>query len=622
MAARNDGTTGQFPNDECFDIVKTKKTYNIPCRKNVREAYTVEVPKTKAFTVNKQVPYIAYEPQIKQVPYQYFDYQTVVRNVPTCSFYPVTSMCAPINMRCQRKVRPRSAKKKKCPRTVYIKKMNCQPRQFCQSIPRMGYRTVQENVPVWKYRTESAVNYKTETVPEVRYRTKAVTKMVQKTVPVYSIAPKSQPAPGEERVVKTVRAPEGISILPAATTYPGAQSSLIPVNVPHARQNNMMYNSQYSLPEQAVDLNYKRSTNPGLSGHYTGMNPNYGPYMGSVGTDWKPIDEITVRNMNQKRTFPVEKVTDQPQVNYKTENIPKVGYVSQANPVPMHSIARMPSVSLGEENFIQRNRAPEERTHTAAVSHVSAVDPSLIPIHSSEFRQAVGRSSVHMARSSVPRQESTVITNYGDQHMEHGQSFPVEKVTEQPQVNYKTENIPKVGYGSQANTVPMHSIAQMPSVSMGEENFIQRNRASEERTNTNVVSHASAVDASLIPINSSEFKQAVGRSSVHMARSSVPRQKSTVTTNHGDQHMEHGQKIGSIDTNKGHIKHDRKFDFQKVTVDSNNVEVPRGEKYKNVYGTKNQKGYNNDYTRVTQSTNDKQTSASPNTRVEVPMLLH
>lgn len=486
MAARNDCSTGQCPNNECFDIIKSKKTYQIPCTKNVREAYTVEVPKTKAYTVNKQVPYIEYEPRIKQVPYQCFDRQTMVRNVPTCRTYPVTRICAPMNMRCQRKVRPRYAKKK-CPRTVYIK--NCQPRQICQSRPRMGYTTVQENVPVRKFRTEAEVNYMTETVPEVRYRTKEVTKIVQKTVPVYSIVPKSPAPPGKERVVETVRAPEGISVLPAATAYTGAQSSLIPINVSDARQNGMIYNAQYPLPQQALDLNYKQSTNPGFSGLYTGMDPKYGRYIGSIATDLQPINENTVRNLNQKYSFPVEKVTNQPQVNYKTENIPMVGYVSQANIVPMRGIALTPSVSLGEESFIQSNGAPEERTNTAAVSHASAVAGPLIPINYSELKQA-------MARSSVPRQKIMVTTNYG-------------------------------------------------------------------------------------------------------------------------QHIEHGQKIGSIDTNRGHnIKNDPKLNFQKVTVDSRNFEVPRGGKYKNVYGTKNPKEYNNDYNRVNPSTNDNQTSAFPNYRVK------
>jgi len=512
MAASNDDCTGQCPNNECFDIIKTKKTYQIPCRKNVREAYTVEVPKTTAYTVNKQVPYIEYEPRMKQVPYQYFDYQTRVRNVPTCR--PVTRICTPINMRCQRKVRPRYAKKK-CPRTVYIK--NCQPRQICQPIPRMGYRTVQENVPVRKFRTEAEVNYKTETVPEVRYRTKAVTNIVQKTVPVYSIVPNPPAPPGKERVVETVRAPEGISVLPAATTYTGAQSSLIPINVSDARQNGMIYHAQYPLPQQALDLNYKRSTNPEFLGQYTDMDPNYGRYMGNIAIDLQSKNENTV--------------TIQPQVNYKTENIPKVGYVSQANIVPMHG---------------------------------TALTPTMKP------------------------------------------SFPVEKVTNQAQVNYKTENIPKVGKHSQANIMPMHGIALRPAMSLGEESFVQSNMEPEERTNT-AVSHASAVDGQLIPINYSELERA-------MARSSVPREKSTVTTNYGE-HMEQGQKIGSIDTNRGHIKNDPKLNFQKVTVGSKNFEVPRAGKYKQVYGTKNPKGYNNVYSRVTLSTNGNQTRALPNSRV-------
>merc|ERR1719285_1693329 len=112
----------------------------------------------------------------------------------------------------------------------------------------------------------------------------------------------------------------------------------------------------------------------------------------------------------------------------------------------------------------------------------------------------MARSSVDMSRSSIPRQKSTITTNYDNQHMEQGQKI------------VSSVNMPR-----------------------------------------------SSVD--------------MARSSVDMSRSSVPRQKSTVTTNYDDQHMEQGQKIVSIDTNKEPIKNDQKFDFQKVKVDSNNVEV-------------------------------------------------
>jgi len=241
MSSQDDCNTGKCPNNECFDIVKSKKTVTVPCTRNICESYTVKVPKMKSVTVNKQVPYTDYETRTKQVPYQYLERQTVVRKVPTCRTVPVTqNVCTTIrrNPLASLLSGGRSCYKKKCPRTVYVTKRCCEPRQFCQSVPKTGWKTIQEKVPVQKMKNIPEVQYKTEYVPEVRRRTRQVTKMVTKTVPVYNIVPKPPPSPGKERVIETVRAPEPNRILPAQTvvqTFPTVQSnavqtSAVPIN--------------------------------------------------------------------------------------------------------------------------------------------------------------------------------------------------------------------------------------------------------------------------------------------------------------------------------------------------------------------------------------------------------
>jgi len=205
MSNQDDYIIGECQNNECFDIIKSKKTVTVPCTRNISESYTVKVPKTKAVTVNKEVPYIGYEPRTKQVPYQYFERQSVVRKVPMCRTIPITkNVCTTVR---RKPFAPflggRSCETKKCPRTVYVTQRSCVPRQFCKTVPKTGWKTVQENVPVQKTKNVPEVQYKTEYVPEVRRRTRQVTKMVTKTVPVYNIVPKPPPSPKKEAVIQT-----------------------------------------------------------------------------------------------------------------------------------------------------------------------------------------------------------------------------------------------------------------------------------------------------------------------------------------------------------------------------------------------------------------------------------
>jgi len=211
---------GQVCGNECFDIVKSSQTYTVPCSKQVNEVYTVQVPKTKAYTVNKQVPYIDYETKTKQVPYQYVDRQTVTRNVPGCRTIPmIKSVCTSVPARRRGFGFGRQCYvKKKCPRTVYVRQRCCKQRKFCQSIPRIGWKSVQENVPVQKFRNETEVKYKTETVPERRVRTRTVTKMVNKTVPVYNVVKKPEPPVQQpDTLVRTIPAVNQQTVLPPLT---------------------------------------------------------------------------------------------------------------------------------------------------------------------------------------------------------------------------------------------------------------------------------------------------------------------------------------------------------------------------------------------------------------------
>jgi len=230
-----DSVRGQCVGNDCFDIVKSSQTYTVPCTRQVREAYTVQVPKTKVFTINKQVPFIDYETKMKQVPYQYVDRQTVTRNVPTCRTIPmVRNVCTSVRSRRRGLGFGRQCVKKRCPRTVYVTQRGCQQRRFCQSIPKIGYKTVQETVPVQKVKNKTELQYKTENVPERRFRTRTVTTMVNKTVPVYNVVKKPEPVTQQQdALVRTIPAPDGPTVLPplvVQTAPPIVNSSAVASN--------------------------------------------------------------------------------------------------------------------------------------------------------------------------------------------------------------------------------------------------------------------------------------------------------------------------------------------------------------------------------------------------------
>jgi hypothetical protein len=283
--------------DESYDIIKTKKTITVPVTKNISESYTVNVPKRKAVNVTKQVPYTTYEKRIKHVPYQYFDRQTVTRNVQTCRAIPtIQSVCTtvPVKRRSLSGIFKgnQSYVRKKCPRIVYVAQSCCEPRQFCQSIPRTGWRTAEEHVPVQKFETQTEVKYTTEQVPEERQRTRSVTTMVKKTVPVYNIVPKPPPSPEMDRLLHTVLAPEEKQI----------------VEVPRMAQGNAIQTSAIPYPIVDNDQVTRISQNGNYMSRYDGayLQQEQGPYIGS---DFPAQYENRYHNFGQRIPMPVPMAT-------------------------------------------------------------------------------------------------------------------------------------------------------------------------------------------------------------------------------------------------------------------------------------------------------------------------
>jgi len=283
-AVNCDYNNGQVCGNECFDIMRSRKTYTVPCTKQVCEAYTVQVPKTRAITVNKQEPYIDYETHPKQVPFHYVDRRTITRSVPTCRTFPIIkNVCTSVPMRSRGLLGRQCYVKKKCPRTVYVRKKVCQQRQFCQSIPRIGWKTVQESRPVKKFRNKTEVQYKTETVPERRYRTRTVTKMVNKTVPVYTVVTKPQHAgQQEDMLVQTIPAPDEPTVLPALRILPdhviadaGAASgyssaAFVPANFVESKPG-----AGTSVNDYGIYQEYPGAEAVHVNGNMTGIGENH-----------------------------------------------------------------------------------------------------------------------------------------------------------------------------------------------------------------------------------------------------------------------------------------------------------------------------------------------------------
>jgi len=301
-------------NNECFDIVQTSKTVTVPCQRNVREAYTVEVPRRKAITVNKQVPYTDYESRERQVPYEYVDRQTVIKNVPVCRVFPIVkNMCT--NVPTKRGLfggyGSNGCVRKKCPRTVYVKKKCCQPRQFCQSVRKTGWRTEKKNVPVTKIRNVTEIQYKTEKVPVVRYRNRPVTKMVTKTVPVFNVVQKQQAAAmsannaltvnsglavnntmlannalaTNDTLVTTIRAPEERTVLPPITILPAAHPA-VTFDLADSNRDGRISRGEYAAAGYAAG--------GFAAGGFAARGRDLGPYAGRSGQvyrDFRRIDK-------------------------------------------------------------------------------------------------------------------------------------------------------------------------------------------------------------------------------------------------------------------------------------------------------------------------------------------
>jgi len=198
-------SVGGCANNDCFQVVRTNKTVTVPCTTNVREKYIVNVPKKKAYTVNKQVPYTDYEDRVKPVPYQYVDHQTVMRSVPVCRVVPQTRrVCTKVPVKNRLPFFPDSRRTvtKKCPRTTYVRRQFCEPRPYFQAVQKTGWKNGTEKTPVQKIRNQQITEYMTTVEPEERYRWKQQTQYVKKTLPVFNVLPKTPKPCGSEGVVR------------------------------------------------------------------------------------------------------------------------------------------------------------------------------------------------------------------------------------------------------------------------------------------------------------------------------------------------------------------------------------------------------------------------------------
>jgi len=180
--------------DGCFRVVRTNKSVEIPCTRNVTRRYKVSVPKTVQERVPRRVQYTDYETRERQEPFTVKRCETAYREEDEA-----------YTVQVPQKVTRMVKVTKKVPRTVYVDVVTEEPQESTVMVPEtrtrkikvpyqkevvdQKFRNVKEEVPVTKYRTE--YDMVSKTVMEESWRTKVVpvTKMVYKEIPVYNVVP-------------------------------------------------------------------------------------------------------------------------------------------------------------------------------------------------------------------------------------------------------------------------------------------------------------------------------------------------------------------------------------------------------------------------------------------------
>jgi len=180
---------------DCFRVVRTSKRMEFPCTRNEYRRYKVKVPREVSKTVPRRVQYTDYETKSRVEPYTVKRFETAFRDEDQ-----------QYTVQVPKKVTKMVKVVKKVPKTVYVDVVSEVPQEqivmvpetrtrrvkvpYSKEVVEQQYRTVQDTIPVTKYRTE----YDTisETVYDDSWKTECVpvTKMVHKEIPVFEVLPK------------------------------------------------------------------------------------------------------------------------------------------------------------------------------------------------------------------------------------------------------------------------------------------------------------------------------------------------------------------------------------------------------------------------------------------------
>merc|ERR1711920_580381 len=228
---------GYGEKSDCFKVVRSTKHLEIPCTRNEYQKYKVKVPKQMTQQVPRRVEYTDYEVRERQEPYVVKRFEVAYRDED--QQYTVQ---VPKTVTRMVKVT------KKVPKTVYVDVVVEEPREvtimtpetrkrrvkvpYQKEVVEQKYRTVKENIPVRKFRTEYDTVTNTVYVDEMRTKMVPVTQLVHKEIPVYNVVNEdyadcvqvdAYPA-GYEQVESTMQAlPESTyegNVEPYVETYP------------------------------------------------------------------------------------------------------------------------------------------------------------------------------------------------------------------------------------------------------------------------------------------------------------------------------------------------------------------------------------------------------------------
>jgi len=200
----NDQELLKNDNEDCYEIMRSSRTVQVPCTFNKTKQYTVKVPRQVTEQRPRTVQYTDMVNRTKSVPYTVNRSERRTRMETQSYKVPITNTHTRMVP-----VTKKVAKTVMVPKTVYVDVTSQVPQQYTTTkleartkqvpvpyyvnVPETRYRTVTEQVPVQRTKVQMDTVSKIVYDTQVRNRCVPETMMCSKSIPVYNVRSKPPP---------------------------------------------------------------------------------------------------------------------------------------------------------------------------------------------------------------------------------------------------------------------------------------------------------------------------------------------------------------------------------------------------------------------------------------------